>query len=297
MPDAAPPPSSDANRAQPRASVGRLAARWVLPLLTFAVCCLVAFRVGEFLANRRHAAELADFRTAGAAESNSLAATMPLAGMWSFDELNWSIRSEIIPAAEVDAKLSSLDVATESEATVLPDTDKDFVELIELLHVQPIERDCNQVYRLDRNSMRLLLVTRRVGDRSKTVAWAMAYPHDDENWQLYRFAPRFTKQNGGGGETHLLPLPSGARRTSGRFADDGQALMEFITLEASADDLLANWKEAGWNVHRSGFAGPTDFSYLCARGDEVIYAWSAEEPATIQNLMLVRTPAGADTSP
>jgi hypothetical protein len=257
----------------------------------------MAFRIGEFLANRKHAAELAALRTGAAAESNPLAATMPLAGMWSFDELNWSIRSEIVPTAEVEAKLTSLDATTVSDANALPDTDADLAGLIEMLRVQPTERDGNQIYRLDRKSMKLQLVTRQVNDRSKTVACAMAYPHDEQNWQLYKFTPRDAAETAGERETHLLPLPSTARRTSGRFADDGQALMELITLDAAGSDLLASWKAAGWEVRHSDFADPAEFSYLCARGKEVVYAWSAEEPAAIQNLMLVRTPAPADTSP
>jgi hypothetical protein len=73
--------------------------------------------------------------------------------------------------------------------------------------------------------------------------------------------------------------------------------MELITLDATGSDLLASWKAAGWEIRHSGFADSAEFSYLCARGDEVVYAWSAEEPAAIQNLMLVRTPAPADTTP
>lgn len=292
------PTSADVNtRAQPRADFGRRIAGWILPLLTFGVCCLVAFRIGAFLANRKHTAELAALRTADATESNPLAATLPLAGMWSFDELKWSIRSEIIPAADVEAKLTSLDATAVSDANTLPDTDADLRGLIAMFRVQPIERDGHQIYRLDRKSMKFQLVTREVNGRSKTVACAMAYPHDEQNWQLYKFTPRDAAETAGDGETHLLPLPSGARRTSGRFGDDGRALMEFITLDAAGSELLASWKQAGWEVRPSGFADPAEFSYLCARGDEVIYAWSAEEPAAIQNLMLVRTPAGADTSP
>jgi hypothetical protein len=34
---------------------------------------------------------------------------------------------------------------------------------------------------------------------------------------------------------------------------------------------------------------------LCARGDEVIYVWSADPPDALKNLMLVRTPTGPDT--
>jgi hypothetical protein len=202
------PTTADVDRHEPP-SVGlrRRVARWILPLLTFAVCCLVAFRIGEFLANRKHAAELAALRTGAAAESNPLAATMPLAGMWSFDELNWSIRSEIVPTSEVESKLSSLDATIVSDASTLPDIDADLAGLIEMLRVRPTERDGNQIYRLDRKSMKLQLVTRQVEGHSKTVACAMAYPHDDQNWQLYNSRPGARRKPAATAKRTFCPCP------------------------------------------------------------------------------------------
>jgi hypothetical protein len=95
---------------------------------------------------------------------------------------------------------------------------------------------------------------------------------------------------------HLLPLPAGARCDGGRFADDGAALLELISLNSTSEQLFSAWRKAGWEIRPSGYGGPNDFSYLCGRGNEVIYAWSADPPSALQNLMLVRTPSHAMSS-
>ena len=87
-----------------------------------------------------------------------------------------------------------------------------------------------------------------------------------------------------------MPLPAGTVRVGGRFAEDGHALLELITLNATAAEVLSTWKAAGWEVRPISSATVDDFRYLCVRGDNVVYAWSADEPSSIQNLMLVRTP-------
>ena len=71
--------------------------------------------------------------------------------------------------------------------------------------------------------------------------------------------------------------------------------MEFVSLHSDADTLVSSWKTAGWEVRPSGLGNPGSFSYLCARGDEVVYAWSADSPDALENLMLVRTPDAKDT--
>jgi hypothetical protein len=61
-------------------------------------------------------------------------------------------------------------------------------------------------------------------------------------------------------------------------------------LNSTSDELITMWKAAGWNVRAIRSSGADDCRYLCARGGDVVYAWSADEPSAIQNLMLVRTP-------
>lgn len=158
----------------------------------------------------------------------------------------------------------------------------------------PEQRDGYLIYRVDRPDLKAQLVTRNVDGRSKAVTVACSYPHDGEHWQLFELTPRESPANADGQAAHLLPLPEGVERRGGRFADDGRLLLELITLDSKADSLVATWKNAGWEVRPSGLGEPGSFSFLCARGSEVIYAWSANSGESIQNLMLVRSPTDAE---
>jgi hypothetical protein len=73
--------------------------------------------------------------------------------------------------------------------------------------------------------------------------------------------------------------------------------LEFVSLDTKADALLRDWTNAGWETRVSGLAEPGDFSYLAVRDGETIYAWSSDPAEGLKNLMLVRTPADADTGP
>lgn len=117
---------------------------------------------------------------------------------------------------------------------------------------------------------------------------------------MFELAPRSSASGSLSIEDDLLPLPTDATRNGGRFADDGQLLMELVTLggnTSSAGDLLDSWNAAGWDIRPSGLADAESFSYLCRRGGDVVYAWSADSSTALNNLMLVRTPAAVDTGP
>jgi hypothetical protein len=273
--------------------------RLALTALVVIVGCYLGYGLGKFWAEWRRANHPVVTRDAEATDLGPLSAALPLDGPWSFDELDWNLRSQLIPGSEVEAQLESLAASAPAQpAEQLPDTDPALLDLVASLQIRPVEQAGNEVYRLNRSDIKAALVARDVGGRKKTVAFAVAYPQLGDQWQLFACTPRDAAQSTSArSDEHLLPLPPGARRTSGRFADDGQPLLEFVSLESSAHDLLASWKAAGWEVRPSGFADPADFSYLCARGDDVVYAWSADGPDSLENLMLVRTPTPADTSP
>jgi hypothetical protein len=179
----------------------------------------------------------------------------------------------------------------------LPNVSSELVGFATGLLIKPIHRAGNQVYRLDRADAKAQLVVRFVGSQPKLVALAAAFPERGDRWRLYEFAPGSSAADSNATASYLLPLPAGAKRTAGRFTDDGQLLLEFVTLDSQRDSLLAAWKESGWTVRPSGLGDASQFSYLCARGNEVIYAWSADPRGSLQNLMLVRTATSSDTKP
>jgi hypothetical protein len=272
--------------------------RAALLVVAIAVCCYVAYGFGRWWSNSRHAAQLAATRQIEEPKLDPLAAALSLGGSWTFDELEWNVKSEIIATRHLDAQFETLGKSPLLKMDPqLPDTDSELLDLISTLQIRPVERSGDEVYLLERRDFKAELITRKVAEQSKTVAFAVAYPQSGDMWQLYVFTPKqTTAADSNSAASHLLPLPEDARRSGGRFAPDGRVLLELLSLDSTAGKLLADWKDAGWEVRSSGLADPADFSYLCARGDDTVYAWSADPPKALKNLMLVRTPTAADTS-
>jgi hypothetical protein len=269
--------------------------RLALTVVVAVVCCYVAYGFGRWWAESRRAGHRPASSTPEAADLNPLAGALPLAGQWAFDELDWSLKSLLVDARELDAQFESIAAAPPTTtATELP---SEFIGAVKALQIQPIKKMGNLVYRLDRRDIKVQLITRDVAGQSKNVAFSIAYPHGGDKWQLFAFTPHRTACANSNADSHLLPLPPSAHRNGGRFGDDGRPLLEFISVDANATQLLTAWKDVGWEVRPSGLAGAADFSFLCARGKEVIYAWSADPADSLHNLMLVRTLAPLDTSP
>ena len=80
----------------------------------------------------------------------------------------------------------------------------------------------------------------------------------------------------------------------GRFGDRGELLLEIVELDSNAEHLLAAWHDAGWDVHPTGLGDDDAFSYLCIRGSDTIYVWSAEGKTSLHSLMLARNPGNAE---
>lgn len=277
----------------------------LLSLVRFVL--IVAIMIAGWRVGRSYVALFSEWRQlarppvtmqSSASKLDSMAVVLPLAGQWSFSELDCGFRTEAVPANEIDACFKSMcTLPVVGTGDQLPDVDEKLVDLIEKFQLKPVERDGNQIYSLHRPDLKAQLVVRNIAGRDKTIAFAVAYSQSDGRWQLVDFSPHAMTANQGAATDHLLPLPVEARRSGGRFADDGQILLELISLNSSADAITTTWKDAGWEVRSSGMGGPDEFSYLCARGDEVIYAWSADPLHALQNLMLVRAPKSKDTNP
>lgn len=279
---------------------GRLAGglRTALLVVVAAAVLYLAYGFGRLFAEWRQLGQPPPPPDSTAATMNSMAAVMPLAGQWSFADLDWDLKSQATDPEQIDAQFESLAASpAPDDIDQLPDVSEELFKLAQMLRVQPVERAGNQVYRLDRHDWKGLLVVRQSAVGPKVVALAAAFPQQGGQWQLVELTPRPATGNALAAAAHLLPLPDNAQRSGGRFADDGSLLLELVTLNSNADKLIAAWKESGWEVRPSGLGEQDDFSYLCARGEEVIYAWSANPRGSLQTLMLVRSPSDADTSP
>ena len=162
-------------------------------VVTFAVCCYVAYGLGRWWALARHATPRIEVHSPAASALDPLAAALPLGGQWAFDEVEWSIKSELIAIGPLEAAFEQLGKSPLSKMDPqLPDTDPELIELIAAMQIQPIERAGDEVYRIDRPDLRAELITRKVAEQSKTVAFAMAYPAGDDTWQLYVATPKQT---------------------------------------------------------------------------------------------------------
>lgn len=230
-----------------------------------------------------------------APELGAMASVLPLAGPWTFAEMDWNLRSETMKRGDVDRRFRKLSVTSPGEhAAELPDVGQELSDYIAKLQLLPVDRAGNSVYVLDKPSFKAELVVRDVAGKRKTVGMVVGLPTTGDDWQVFELTPRGLSPNAKLAEAHLLPLPSTAVRRGGRFADDGRLLLELISLDTNADALVSAWKDAGWEVCSSGLGDANAFSLLCAHGDEVIYALSANPRESLHNLMLVRSPSDAE---
>jgi hypothetical protein len=94
----------DAERDAPSASRLERAFRAAMLLVTFAVCCYVAYGFGCWWALARQAPPAAPLSSA--AELDPLAAV--LGGQWAFDEIDWNLKSQLIERGALDAELAQL---------------------------------------------------------------------------------------------------------------------------------------------------------------------------------------------
>jgi len=226
---------------------------------------------------------------------NPTAAILPLAGHWSFAELDWELRSSHLRLADVESRLACFGQPISSEAAAsLPDVSQELLELAEILKLRPIDHAGMQTYRVDQPGLKAQFTLCIASGRPKLAALAVAVAHSEEQWQLVEVRRR-TRTSGVVSGDFLLPLPSHALRCGARQTNEGRVLLELVSLNTTADELLSNWKNAGWEVRESDFGNGNDFSFLCARGERVVYAWSADPHDSLRSLMLVDAAASANT--
>ena len=276
---------------------GVRALRAGLTITIVSAACYVSYGFGRLWHDWRQASQL----RAGVNTSQPLALlpdAPPLAGQWMFGDLDWSLRSEAIePQAVMTRFAAAAADARHSEVDHLPDLNPQWIDVAQHLQVRPVTRDGNQIYVLDQTNLKAQLIVREVAGHIKAISLAAAFPEQSAAWRLYEFTPNARAGDANTKTAHLLPLSVNAKRLGGRFTNDGQLLLELVKVEGGADQLLSLWSANGWEVHPTEFAGPSDFSYLCVQKNEVIYAWSADRRASLQNLMLLRSSAESDIRP
>jgi hypothetical protein len=260
-------------------------------LLVVATACYISYGFGQLWHEWRSMPPASESPQA-LSDFEPLLATPSLAGHWAFADLDWTLQSRDVGLNELKAQF---DAAASSSSAVAgtPEMSQKFDELVHSLHIQPLQRGDNRVYVLEKPGLKAQLVLRDRSGHADLIALHAAFRKAADQWQILEFAPR-DKSDLTAETSHLLPLPPAAHRNVSRFDDDGRLLLEFAELKSDSNTLVSIWKQTGWEVRPCEFSRRGGFNYLCARGEEVIYAWSADPPAAIQNLMLVHTPADGD---
>jgi hypothetical protein len=255
----------------------------------------VAYFIGGRISQFRTAAPQAAPPTKTAAVAfTPLAGAMFQSGGWTFAGQGWDITSELVGTAEVDARLTALGKTPVANPATYPDVPREILQAIEVSHLQPVERPGGLLYTFQKPNLKAQLLACKVDGMLKAVTFGIAYPSNSEKWQFLQGRPNGKSSAESPNERHLLPMPANGKRIASRFADDGQILLEVVTLSSNADELIIKWREAGWDVRPSGLGNPSAFSLLCARGNDVVYAWSADPREALQSLMLVRSPTDAE---
>jgi len=266
------------------------ALRLSLMVLVVASACYVSYGFGRLWHEWRSMPRVSDSPQA-LAEFEPLLATPSLSGHWAFANLDWTLQSRDAGLYELKTLFDAAASST-SALSSAPEISQKLEELVHSLHVQPQHRCDNRIYVLEKPDFKAQLVLRDRSGHADLVSLHAAFRKTAEQWQVMEFAPRDTRDLSAE-SAHLLPLPPAAERSAARFDDDGHLLLEFADLKSDAGTLLTIWKQNGWEVHQSELSQRGGFNYLCARGETVIYAWSADPPTAIQNLMLVRSPTDA----
>lgn len=290
------PPKGDvapANTERPLVRRVRLTLLWSV----VALACFVAYRLGDTYAEWRDVAKHRPTRESMTPTDRAFATAMtPLAGTWSFDDLDWNINSTKLSSNAVAKRFETFSDSTETaNPETLPDVSDQFLTLAANMQITPIEHAGNKIYKLDRPELKGQLVARDVAGQAKVLSIAAATPGDNDEWMFYELSPRGAASQPSKSAEHLLPVPAGAKREGGKFGVNGELLLELLSLDTNANDLANSWRAAGWELHETGLGDGTAFNYLAVRGNDTIYVWSADAKDSLHNLMLVRNPGSGDT--
>ena len=201
---------------------------------------------------------------------------MPSSGYWSFTDTALSIRKIDCDDAALESQLEKLLAVDNASAAA----GRDASHLVAIAQSNGATRsDCpaGVCWTFDHSNLRLRLVTSD-SDNPALIAAAVAIRAAGQ-WQLTMLQPRQQRSD------HLLPLPADASTICTRRTESGQLQMELVSTTGSSEHLLSQWEAGGWEIRQTPWGTADSFSYVCARGDLVVYAWS-DSTADSRTIML-----------
>ena len=196
----------------------------------------------------------------------------PAAGRWNFAQSELSIERVTCDDQELNTRLESLQSSNSNNCL-----DYDASELVAMAQSTGTTQttcEVGSVWSFEDDQLRLCLVTTATNPPRLNAA-AIAVP-DSDRWQLTVLKPQPPRDD------HLLPLPAAteanetATQTScSRCSETGELQMELVSTSLTGNQLLTHWQSHGWNIQHTAWGTADSFSYLCRRGEKVVYAWSA----------------------
>ncbi len=192
-------------------------------------------------------------------------------GTWTLAGLPWLVRVESADSAAAARRWT--------EPRTLPSSDPaspgiDAKRLAPLLAQLGAETK-GAAYRVDAEGWKLGAQVRRQGQRQEIVSLRLAARQGPERWRLFAFSPQPPRGGPKAPEAEdLLPLDGDIRRLACRHAEDNVLQCQLLQVERSAEELLADWRKAGWTVHRSEPSGERELqTWLCEGKDYCVQAW------------------------
>ena len=205
----------------------------------------------------------------------------PTAGYWSFTDSDLAVQKSTCSQDELRQqmeRLIAIDVNTKS-------LNHDASHLVALAKSNgAIGSDCQAglAWSFQNHELQLLLITTD-SDSPRLIAAACA-SKNGERWELTTLKPERHVDD------HLLPLPTDAKICCNRRSNTGLLQMELVSTSRTAEQLLDLWQRSGWTVQHTPWGPADSFSYLCARDEEVIYAWTDSTTGSRSIMLTNATP-------
>lgn len=205
-------------------------------------------------------------------------------GYWAFADSPLTTQKISCDQAELDRRLEMIvsddrQVASNCDAT-------EFIRIAESVGIKPVESSNKLVWIYDEADLQIRLVTSR--NKTPLLTSAAVATRYGARWELMVLKPRATV------DAHLLPLSAETQSLCRRRDEAGRLQFELLTTSDADHQLLDRWRSAGWEIQHTPWGSATSFSYLCARGDQAIYAWS---PATTDKRKLILSVTNPHASP
>ncbi len=220
-------------------------------------------------------------------------------GSWNFPGCKLGVLAVDCRESELSqllANFSCCPMKPKFDYETAPDAGGSLLELVRGEGSKRVVTDGLAVYTLDRTHLRARVVAACPDgslEGEHFLAGIVAQSTGNGTWRAWGMTPGMV-QSDDDIPQHLMPLPNSAQRICSRNAANGDVYMEFVAMETSAQQLVAQWKQEGWDVRPWDTSSPNSFAYVCKRHNNVTLVWSRDPLDSVQRLVITRESLGSD---